>query len=145
LASFNKIIIVGYLGKDPELRYTPNGNAVCNFSVATTEKRGDQETTTWFKISAWGRQGELCNEYLAKGRQVYVEGRVRMEEYTDRDGNKRSSLEVNATDVRFLGPRNGGGDEYEAPSREDSQGRREALKTPTEIAQRALDGDEVPF
>ena len=140
MASFNKIIIVGYLGKDPELRYTPNGNAVCNFSVATTEKRGDQETTTWFKISAWGRQGELCNEYLAKGRQVYVEGRVRMEEYTDRDGNKRNNLEVNATDVKFLGPRNSGG-EYETSSREDSQGRRDALKTPEEDV---VDSD-IPF
>jgi single-strand DNA-binding protein len=108
--SFNKITIVGYLGRDPELRYTPQGTAVCNFSVATTEKRksvggGMDEYTIWFRITAWGRQAELAAEYLAKGRQVYVEGRLRREEYTDRDGNQRTSLEVNASDIQFLGQR----------------------------------------
>jgi single-strand DNA-binding protein len=108
--SFNKITIVGYLGRDPELRYTPQGTAVCNFSVATTEKRknagGDQEEyTTWFRVAAWGRQAELAAEYLAKGRQVYVEGRLRLEQYTDRDGNPRTSAEVNASDIQFLGQR----------------------------------------
>jgi single-strand DNA-binding protein len=105
--SFNKITIVGYLGRDPELRYTPQGTAVCNFSVATTEKRknarGEQEEhTIWFRVAAWGRQAELAAEYLAKGRQVYVEGRLRLEQYTDRDGNPRTSAEVNASDIQFL-------------------------------------------
>ncbi|HZF39940.1 MAG TPA: single-stranded DNA-binding protein [Blastocatellia bacterium] len=108
--SFNKITIVGYLGRDPELRYTPQGTAVCNFSVATTEKRknarGEQEEhTIWFRVAAWGRQAELAAEYLAKGRQVYVEGRLRLEQYTDRDGNPRTSAEVNASDIQFLGQR----------------------------------------
>jgi single-strand DNA-binding protein len=108
--SFNKITIVGYLGRDPELRYTPQGTAVCNFSVATTEKRRNargetEEHTLWFRVAAWGRQAEVANEYLAKGRQVYVEGRLRVEEYTDRDGNPRTSLEVNASDIHFLGQR----------------------------------------
>src|SRR5262249_39454219 len=108
MSSFNKIMIVGYLGRDPELRYTPQGTAVCNLSVATSEKRknsmGDSEDhTTWFRVSVWGRQAELANEYLAKGRQVFIEGRLRQEEYTDREGNRRSSLEVNATDIQFLG------------------------------------------
>jgi len=108
--SFNKITIVGYLGRDPELRYTPQGTAVCKLSVATTERRRgssgeSEEYTTWFRVTVWGRQAELANEYLSKGRQVYVEGRLRMEEYTDREGAQRISLEVNATDIQFLGQR----------------------------------------
>jgi single-strand DNA-binding protein len=111
--SFNKITIVGYLGRDPELRYTPQGTAVCNFSVATTEKRRNargqtEEHTIWFRVTAWGRQAEVANEYLAKGRQVYVEGRLRLEEYTDREGNPRTSAEVNASDIHFLGQRGAG-------------------------------------
>ncbi|HZS09797.1 MAG TPA: single-stranded DNA-binding protein [Blastocatellia bacterium] len=107
MASFNKITIVGYLGRDPELRYTPQGTAVCSFSVATTEKRKDktgeaQEQTTWFRVTLWGQQAEVAGQYLHKGRQVYVEGRLRQEEYTDREGNKRTALEVNATELHFL-------------------------------------------
>ena len=107
MASFNKIAIVGHLGRDPEIRYTPSGDSICNFSVATTEKRKDvtgepRETTTWFRVTAWGRSAEACNEYLAKGAQVFVEGRLRLSEYSDREGNQRTSLEVNATDVQFL-------------------------------------------
>src|SRR5215207_7210463 len=97
--SFNKITIVGYLGRDPELRYTPQGTAVCKMSVATTERRratkGEtDEYTTWFRVTVWGRQAELANEYLGKGRQVYVEGRLRLEEFADREGNQRISPEV---------------------------------------------------
>ncbi len=108
--SFNKIIIVGNLGKDPELRYTPQGNAVCSLSEATNEKRkeknGDiQDVTTWFRITLWGKQAEAASKYLTKGRPVYIEGRLRVEEYTDRDGNNRQSLEVQATDMQFIGTR----------------------------------------
>jgi single-strand DNA-binding protein len=110
MSSFNKIIIVGHLGRDPELRYTPQGHAVCSFSVATTEKRKDttgeqQDITTWFNISVWNRQAEVANQYLSKGRQVYIEGRLRTREYTDKDGARRTSLDVTATDVQFLGSR----------------------------------------
>ena len=105
MASFNKITIVGYLGRNPELRYTPNGTAVCDFSMATSEKKGDNDVTTWFKVTTWGKQAEVVNQYVAKGKQVYVEGRVSLREYTDRDGNKRTSLEVNATDMKFIGAR----------------------------------------
>ena len=110
MSSFNKITIVGYLGRDPEIRYTPQGTAVCNVSVATTERRKNvageyEDHTTWFRVTLWNRQAELANEYLAKGRQVYIEGRLRQEEYTDRDGNKRMSLEVHATEMQFLGRR----------------------------------------
>lgn len=108
MASFNKITIVGYLGRDPEIRYTPQGEAVCNFSVATTERRKDntgdmQDVTTWFRITVWRRQAEIANQYLSKGKQVYVEGRLRQAEYTDRDGNRRTTLEVTASDIQFLG------------------------------------------
>ncbi len=106
--SFNKITIIGYLGRDPELRYTPQGTAVCKLSVATTERRKNaagqrEEHTTWFRVTIWGRQGELANEYLAKGRQIYLEGRFRLEEYTDREGRTRYSPEVTATDLQFVG------------------------------------------
>jgi single-strand DNA-binding protein len=108
--SFNKIIIVGNLGRDPELKQTPQGQTVCKFPVATSEKRKNaagefEEQTSWFRVSVWGRQAELASEYLTKGRQVYVEGRLRLEEYTDREGQKRVSAEVNATDVQFIGQR----------------------------------------
>ena len=129
MASFNKIVIVGYLGRDPELRYTPQGIAVCNFSVATTEKRKDsrtgepQDVTTWFKVTLWRRLAELANQYLSKGKQVYIEGRLRQEEYTDRDGVKRTSLVVDATDMHFLGTK---GDEVgEAYTSQASQGQRQ--------------------
>lgn len=111
MSSFNKITIVGHLGRDPVLRYTPQGTAVCDFSVATTERRsgaggGDsQDITTWFKITLWGKQAEVANQYLSKGKQVYIEGRLRQSEYTDREGVKRTSLEVTASDIQFLGTR----------------------------------------
>ncbi|MGE0102245.1 MAG: single-stranded DNA-binding protein [Blastocatellales bacterium] len=108
--SFNKITIVGYLGRDPELRYTPQGTPVCRMSIATTEKRKNaagqtDEHTTWFRVTIWGRQAELAKEYLSRGRQVYIEGRLRLEEYTDRDGVVRLSPEVTAQDIQFLGQR----------------------------------------
>ena len=105
--SFNKIIIVGNLGRDPELRYTPQGVAVCNLSLATNEKKRDksgemQEVTTWFRVTLWRNQAENAAKYLTKGSPVYVEGRLGVEEYTDRDGNNRFSLEVQGTDMHFI-------------------------------------------
>lgn len=118
--SFNKIIIVGNLGKDPELRYTPQGDAVCNLSVATSAKKKDkagemQEVTTWFRVTLWRNQAENAAKYLTKGRQVYIEGRLGIEEWKDRDGNNRYTLEVQASDMQFLG---GGSrsDEYSGES-----------------------------
>ncbi|HRH45609.1 MAG TPA: single-stranded DNA-binding protein [Pyrinomonadaceae bacterium] len=109
--SFNKITIVGNLGKDPELRYTPQGNAVCNFSVATNEKRRDktgelQDATTWFRITLWGKQAENASKYLTKGSPIYIEGRLRVEQWSDRDGKERFTLDVNATDMQFIGSGN---------------------------------------
>lgn len=104
--SFNKITVVGFLGKDPELKYTTQGTPICTFSMATTEKRkvnGElQEETTWFRVTLFGRQAETASQYLAKGKQVYIEGRLRVDEWTDRDGKQRHTLEVNASDMQFL-------------------------------------------
>ena len=148
MASFNKIVIVGYLGRDPELRYTPQGVPVCNFSIATTEKRKDQRTgepqdvTTWFKVTLWRRQAEVANQYLSKGKQVYVEGRLRQEEYTDRDGIKRTSLSVDASDIQFLGTK--GDDSGESIATQSSQGQRGASRPDTEDLDAPSDND-IPF
>src|SRR6201988_3646353 len=106
--SFNRIILVGNLGRDPEIRYTPQGSPVCSFSMATNERRKDksgemQEPTPWFKVTLWGRQAETASQYLQRGRPVYIEGRLRVEEWTDRDGKPRHTLEVHATDMQFIG------------------------------------------
>jgi len=105
--SFNKIAIIGYLGRDPELRYTPEGTPVCNFSVATTEKRKDksgdlQDVTTWFQVALFGRRAEVAKEYLSKGSHVWLEGSLALNQWTDNEGATRASLEVRATDIRFL-------------------------------------------
>lgn len=117
--SFNKIILVGNLGRDPELRYTPQGDAVCSFSMATNERKKDksgefQDVTTWFKVTLWRRQAENASKYLSKGSPVYIEGRLQLEEWTDRDGKERYTLGVQATDMQFISARGeaGGGGEY---------------------------------
>ncbi len=107
--SLNKVMLIGRLGADPEIRYTADGTPVANFNLATDTpiKRGDQwETETeWHRIVAWRRLAEICNEYLSKGRQVYVEGRLRTRAWEDRDGNKRWTTEVIARDIVLLGSR----------------------------------------
>jgi single-strand DNA-binding protein len=123
--SYNKIHIIGNLGRDPELRYTPQGTAVCQFSVATNERRRDkageqQDITTWFRITAWGKQAETASKYLSKGRKVYVEGRLHMEEWTDREGKARQTLEVNASEIQFLD--SGTGDMEGIPARQSGGG-----------------------
>jgi single-strand DNA-binding protein len=107
MASVNKAIILGNLGKDPETKFGQNGNAVCRLSVATTEKWKDkfgqmQEKTEWHRISVFGKQAENCGKYLKKGSGVYVEGRIETREY-EKDGQKRYSTEIVASDVRFVG------------------------------------------
>jgi len=142
--SFNKVIIVGNLGRDPELRYTAQGTPVCTFSVATNEKRKDkngemQDHTTWFRITLWNRQAETASQYLQKGRQVYIEGRLRVEEYVDRDGKPRHSLEVHATDMQFIGTR--GGDDSAMHERAASAS---ASAGPAD-SQADLSDDDIPF
>ena len=108
MASVNKVILVGNLGKDPEVRFTPSGRAVAKFSIATTEswmdqESGRQERTEWHNIVVWGKQAESCGQYLAKGRQVFIEGAIRSRSYDDKEGNKRYITEIIAQRVQFLG------------------------------------------
>jgi len=113
MGSVNKVILVGNLGRDAELRYTPGGAAVAKFSIATTEMWNDksgqrQERTEWHNIDLWGKQAETLSEYLVKGKQVYVEGRLQTDEYTDKEGQKRKSTKVRCDRVVLLGGGGGG-------------------------------------
>lgn len=104
----NKVILIGRLGANPEVRYTTNGGAVANFTLATneswTDKNGQkQEKTEWHRIVIWGKLAELCGQYLAKGRQAYIEGKLQTREWNDKEGNKRYTTEVVAQSVQFLG------------------------------------------
>lgn len=109
--SFNRVQIFGYLGRDPELKYTPEGTAVCKVSVATTEKRkrgGDsQDLTTWFRCTAWGKTAELISQHFSKGAPIFIEGKMHIEEYTDREGVQRYSVEVNVSSFEFTGKSSG--------------------------------------
>jgi single-strand DNA-binding protein len=113
MAGVNKAILIGNLGKDPELRRTPGGTPVASFPLATTERRTDrtsgqrQDRTEWHNIVAWGRLAELANQYLRKGRSAYVEGRISTRSWDDRDGNKRYRTEIVANQIQFLGGPNG--------------------------------------
>jgi len=145
MASFNRITIVGYLGRDAELRYTPQGTAVSNFSVATTERKKDrsgefQDVTTWFNVSLWGSQAERTSQYLTKGKLVFIEGRLTQRDWQDRDGNNRISLDVNATDLQFVGARGdeGGG---APPPRGEQSGRARVQEPPAG----PITEDDIPF
>ena len=143
--SFNKVILVGNLGRDPELRYTPQGTPVCSFSMATNERRKDktgemQDQTTWFRVTLWGRQAETASQYLTKGRPVYIEGRLRVEEWTDRDGKARHTLEVHATDMQFIG-----GGRSEEPPAERSSGSAAPSEQASEPQHDFAADDDVPF
>lgn len=114
MASVNKVILLGNLGSEPELRYTPSGKAVANFSLATHEqwtgKDGEKgERTEWHKIVAWARLGEICGEYLHKGSPVYIEGRLQTRSWEDKEGNKRYTTEIIAQTMQMLGASGKGG------------------------------------
>jgi len=125
MASVNKAILIGNLGSDPEVRYTPGGQAVANFRIATndvwTDKSGQkQERTEWHRIVVWGKQAEACGEFLSKGRSVYVDGRLQTREWTDKEGHKNWTTEVVANRVEFLGGTGAGaGGRRQGPSPED--------------------------
>lgn len=156
--SFNKIIIVGNLGRDPELRYTPQGDAVCNFSVAVSEKKRDkagdfQDITTWFKVTLWRKQAETASKYLTKGSPIYIEGRLHIDEWTDRDGKNRYTIEVTATDMQFIGNRsqdsgdNSGGspstNEFSGTSDADTNFQSNPTNTANPTSQTS--DDDIPF
>ena len=119
----NKVMLIGNLGRDPEIRYTTNGQAVANFTLATTERYTDregerQENTEWHRIVAWGRLAEICGEYLTKGRMVYIEGSIRTRSWEDKEGNTRYTTEIVARNMQMLG---GQGGRTEAPSAPDDK------------------------
>ena len=140
MAGVNKVILVGNLGRDPEVRYTSDGKPVANFTMATTERWSDpasgerKEKTEWHRIVVWGKQAEIAGEYLRKGRQVYVEGSLQTREWTDRDGNKRQTTEVRAQRFQMLGRR---AEEEGAP----------ASPKPTAVAEKGpgFEEDDIPF
>ncbi len=109
MSTFNRIIVVGNLGKDPELRYSPQGLPICSFSLATNERQKDSKTgevienTIWYRANIFGRKAETAAQYLQKGAPVYVDGKLKPEEWTDRDGNRRYTLNINASDFNFIG------------------------------------------
>jgi len=133
----NKVILIGNLGQDPELRYTGSGTAVCNMRLATTESYKDRdgnmvENTEWHNVVAWARLAEICGEYLKKGSQVYFEGQLQTRQWEDRDGNTRYTTEVKAREMTMLGGRDSGGgydsndsyDQSPRPQRQSSGGGR---------------------
>jgi single-strand DNA-binding protein len=137
----NKVMIIGNLGRDPEMRYTANGTAVTEFSVAATERYTSngqqQERTEWFNVVTWARLAETCAQYLTKGRQVYVEGRLQTRSWDGQDGQKRYRTEVIAENVRFLGGGAGGGGD-----------RRESFDAGPPVGADAggdIDPDDLPF
>ncbi len=142
MASVNKAILIGNLGSDPELRYTASGTAVASFNIATTERYKDkngekQERTEWHTIVCWARLGELANEYLKKGRSVYIEGRIQTRNYEDKDGIKRYKTEIVCQQMQFLGGR-GQGEQQSAPGGGSSSSAPSEPNLPA-------DDDDLPF
>ena len=138
--SVNKVILIGNLGKDPEVRFTAGGKAVAKFSLATSERFTDasgqtQERTEWHNIVVWGKQAESCGQYLQKGRQVYIEGRIQNRSYDDKEGNKKYITEINAQRVQFLGGGGGRGAESRGGGMSD--------EPPTPAA--SAEDDDIPF
>ncbi len=149
MGSVNKVILVGNLGRDAELRYTPGGAAVATLNMATTEVWNDksgqrQEKTEWHRVVLWGKTAESLNEYLTKGKQIYVEGRLQTRQWDDKDGNKRYTTEIRGDRVVLLGGgggRGGGGGSY-------SQGASERggdFGAPSPEASAPLTDDDIPF
>lgn len=151
MASVNKVILVGNLGADPEMRYLPSGEAVANLRVATTDQWKDkdgnkQEATEWHRVSFFGRQAEVCGQYLKKGSQIYVEGSIRTRKWQDKEGQDRYTTEVRGDRMQMLGGRQGMGD---APPR-DSGGSSGGSSRPAPAAQPAGGSfndfeDDIPF
>jgi len=142
MRSINKATLIGNLGTEPEMRHTTSGQAVCSFSLATNESWGGkdgserQERTEWHKIVAWGRLAEICGEYLKKGRQVYIEGRIQTRSWQDKEGTKRYTTEIVAQDMMMLGGRDGGGGDFQGGGGGGGAARRPSQKvaTPDKVA-----------
>jgi len=121
MSGLNKAMIIGRLGKDPEIRYTTSGLAIANFSIATSEEWKDKESnekkerTEWHRIVAFGKLGEICGEYLSKGKQVYIEGRIQTRSWDDKEGNRKYTTEIVASDVQFLERKDSGDSSKKSP------------------------------
>lgn len=150
MASVNKVIVVGNLGKDPETRFLPDGKAVCNFSVATTDKWTDKatnekkEATEWHRISSFGRLAEICGEYLKKGSQVYIEGKLRTRKWQDKEGQDRYSTDIIADVMQMLGSRSGMGGGEPRETREPSAAGESTPAKKTAGQFQDMD-DDIPF
>ncbi|MCS6787564.1 MAG: single-stranded DNA-binding protein [Thiobacillaceae bacterium] len=150
MASVNKVILVGNLGRDPEVRYMPSGDAIANLSVATTEvwkdKNGErQEATEWHRVVFFGKQAEICGQYLRKGSQIYVEGSIRTRKYQDKDGQDRYITEIRGDRMQMLGGRAGAGTaEYGEAPREDLRRNAEVTDSVGKGGLADLD-DDIPF
>jgi single-strand DNA-binding protein len=149
--SVNKVILIGRLGRDPDLKYTPSGAPVANFSLATDEsfkdRNGEQQSRTeWHRIVAWGKLAEICGEYLTKGKQVYVEGSIRSREYEDKSGNKRTVYEIVARQMTMLGSR---ADSERAaadrPAAERTPGERAPSAPPEAPPEPEITDEDIPF
>lgn len=155
MAGINKAILIGNLGKDPELRYTPSGQGVASFSLATTEQYNDkngqkQKRTEWHNIIAWGKLGELANQYLRKGRPAYIEGRIETRSWDDKDGVKKYRTEINASVIQFLGAGAGpGGDDADSvpPPSEQYPASSGAPRSNASVAEQSAPvvEDDLPF
>jgi len=156
MASVNKVIIVGNLGRDPETRYMPEGGAITNISVATTDKRKDkngelQEKTEWHRVAFFGKLAEIAGEYLKKGSQVYVEGRLQTRKWQDKDGNDKYTTEIVAQQMQMLGSRQGmggagAGAEREAPAEREGAAAKGAAKPAAKAGGKFDDfEDDIPF
>ena len=146
--SYNKITLIANLGRDPELKYTPQGQAVCELSVATSEKRKDSngeqiEETTWFKAILWGKQAEALAKYLFKGQQVYLEGKLRAREWTDKEGRTRTSLEIFVTEIRLLSNRVDNGNSNAVAAKAASVSGTSKPSTP--VYDDTVSEDDIPF
>jgi len=139
-SSYNKVVILGNLGRDVDMRAVASGDMVASFSVATTERSKNGDVTTWFRVSAFGKLAETCNQYLRKGSYVYIDGPLTQREYTDRDGTTRQSLDVRAREMRMLDKRGeGSGDDGDRLGASDPSGRPSSTFTSNNT------DDEIPF
>ncbi|MGE3402795.1 MAG: single-stranded DNA-binding protein [Vicinamibacterales bacterium] len=146
MGSVNKVILVGNLGRDAELRYTPGGAAVATLNLATTEVWNDrnnqrQEKTEWHRVVLWGKQAESLQEYLTKGKQIFVEGRLQTRQWDDKDGNKRYTTEIKADRITLLGGGGGGGG-GRSMDRSSSQGGGGGMDEPP---MEPITDDDIPF
>lgn len=153
MASINKVILIGNLGRDPEVRYMPSGDAVANITIATTEtwkdKAGEkQEQTEWHRVAMFGKTAEIAGEYLKKGSQVYIEGRLQTRKWTDKEGQERYTTEIRADRMQMLGSRSGGAERMPPPD----DGEPRAASAPSKKPATAGKGgnfddleDDIPF